>query len=206
MHCSLPSSHLEITAFLASLSKVLSIFETGLIPPNANLINPNPAIEWDAYRLRVPTEATPLPKRNGRAIVAMTSSGIGGANGSLVIESPPERTGRCSDVEFWTSNASNRPHLFLCGGLSPRTASVIAQGLQLQREEGGMEEEALTFTYGRRARSMPWINYAVAPSNETAHFSEAVLVPKTRGPLVFVFSGQGPQHHASSSSSPLRWR
>jgi acyl transferase domain-containing protein len=199
-------SHLEITAFLASLSKVLSIFERGIIPPNVNLKTLNPAIAWEPYQLRVPIEPTPLPLRNGRALVAMTSSGIGGANGSCVIESPPASACKFS-VDFWATNAASRPHLFVCGGLSPRTSSAVADSLLGQLKDG-VQAESLVLSHGRRARSMPWITYAVTPDNDDVRFSEPILAPKGRGPLVFVFSGQGPQHLASTyiSSVPSRPR
>jgi acyl transferase domain-containing protein len=163
-----------------------------------NLTTPNAAIKWDEYRLHAPTEVMPLLKRNDRAIVAMTSSGIGGANGSCIVEGPPTPPTRSPGVEFWASNASSRPHLFVSGGLSPRTAVAVAEALQQQRD-AGVDETALTLTYGRRVRSMPWINYSVMSSGEPASFSEPALVPKSPGSLVFVFSGQGPQHIASTS-------
>jgi hypothetical protein len=125
----------------------------------------------------------------------MTSSGIGGANGSAVIEGPPPMLEDFSHDGFWMAGA-DRPHLYLSGGLSPRTASSIGETIQHLRLEG-VKEQDLTLTYGRRARSMPWISYAVSSNGDEARFSEPALVPRNLGPLAFVFSGQGPQHIAS---------
>jgi hypothetical protein len=127
----------------------------------------------------------------------MTSSGIGGSNGSCLVQSPPEPRVRCSRGTFWATCAHDRPRLFTCGGLSPRTASALAEMLLQQREEG-VDHDALALTYGRRARSMPWTSYALGSRGDSLRFSESVLSPKARGPLVFVFSGQGPQHIAST--------
>jgi acyl transferase domain-containing protein len=172
------------------------MFETGLIPPTANLTTPNPAIKWEEYRLHAPTTVTSLSTRGSRALVAMTSSGIGGANGSCIVEGPPAPTAsRGLDVEFWSSDA-DYPRLFVCGGLSPRTVSTVTETL-LQQRQDGVDEAALSLTYGRRARSMPWLNYAIALPGESMRFTEPILSPKARGALVFVFSGQGPQHLAS---------
>ncbi|KZV87149.1 ketoacyl-synt-domain-containing protein [Exidia glandulosa HHB12029] len=65
--------HLEITAFLASLCKVCSIFQTRNIPPTVNVSRLNPAIRWEDNRMRVPVPyrvpsydvARYLQERNG---------------------------------------------------------------------------------------------------------------------------------------------
>ncbi|KAH9840995.1 thiolase-like protein [Rhodofomes roseus] len=72
--------HTEITAFLASLCKVCHIIERGVILPTVNLSVPNPAIRWEEYKMRVPVAPEKLIVRSpsGRALIAMSSSGIGG--------------------------------------------------------------------------------------------------------------------------------
>ncbi|KAF9466964.1 polyketide synthase [Collybia nuda] len=182
--------HLEITAFLASLSKVCSIFETGYIPPNVNLRNLNPAIAWDRYRLRVPTEPTKLPARHssGRSLISMTSSGIGGSNGHAVIEGPP--------VKFaLTQKTTIRPILYVVGGLSPRSASLVASDLADAVIQGEAHRLDLASIYGRRSRQMTWRTFAVwSPEKPTLEFPSPILTPRSKPPVVFVFSGQGPQH------------
>ena len=188
------SSHLEITSFLASLCKVCGIFETGLIPPNVNLSTPNPAIRWAQYRLRVPLAPEPLKihAQNGRPLVAMTSSGIGGANGHAVIEGPPRRT---PPLAFWTEG-EDAPALLIAGALSPRSASAVGDEL-LSIARTSTEKAALARIFGRRARSMTWRSFAVVGKTKTSSLSKPVLAPKTRPPIVFVFSGQGTQHFQS---------
>ena len=117
--------HLEIAAFLASLCKVCGIFETEKIPPNVNLTQRNPAIHWAEHRLRVPTEVEPLPSRSTSrpSLVAMTSSGIGGANGHCVVEGPPVEPRTLT--EFWTPGFE-APTLLLAGGLSPRISCTTS--------------------------------------------------------------------------------
>jgi len=101
---SLTRSHLEITAFLASLCKVCSIFQSGIIPLNVNLLNPNPAIHWEDFHLRVPVSPTLLPCQSttGSSLISLASSGIGGANGHCVVEAPPTAD---VIVPFWQSGA-----------------------------------------------------------------------------------------------------
>ena len=119
------SSHLESTAFLASLMKVCLIFENKMIPPNVNLVIPNPKIRWDEYRLKAALEPTPLTSRSGtgRSMVSMASSGIGGSNGHVVLESPPPQDADHSLIK------SDSPVLFIVGGLSPRAAQSISASL-----------------------------------------------------------------------------
>ncbi|KAG2142363.1 hypothetical protein DEU56DRAFT_979550 [Suillus clintonianus] len=182
--------HLEITAFLASLCKVCSMFESGIIPPNVNLSNPNPAIRWDDFHLRVASSPTSLPCQSttGRSLISLASSGIGGANGHCVVEGPPTTN---PVVPFWRSDAIHAPHLLIAGGLSPRSTAAVGETI---RAIDGDKLSSAAATYGRRSRSMPWHSYAVTSSNAPPRFSEPVLAPRTPAPLVFVFSGQGPQH------------
>ena len=193
-------SHLEITAFLASLCKVCGIFETGLIPPNVNFVTPNPAIHWDEFRFRVPTEIEPLKVRSFTrpALVAMTSSGIGGANGHAVIEGPPVATN--STPAFWVEG-TGAPSLLIASGLSPRSAGAVGESLLSIVESEDVA--GLSKVFGRRARSMTWRSFAVAKSGKTPKFNDAVIVPKHKTPIVFVFSGQGTQHFQSEHTGTL---
>ena len=124
----------------------------------------------------------------------MTSSGIGGANGHCVIEGPPSIVHHSSS--FWTENGEV-PALLIAGGLSPRSVVAVGESLLNILETG--DELALARIYGRRARSMTWRSFAVAKHGSVAKFSEAAIVPKTRAPIVFVFSGQGTQYWQSES-------
>ncbi|TFK38854.1 polyketide synthase [Crucibulum laeve] len=187
--------HLEITAFLASLSKVCSILKRGVIPPNVNLNTRNPAIGWDKYRLKVPSEPIPLRARHssGRPLVSMTSSGIGGVNGHAVIEGPPIFS-PFSPVE--KEKEFQTPLLFVTGGLSPRSASLSASDLaDLMINKAGTSLKDISIIYGRRSRQMTWRTFAIwSPDHSALEFPQPALAPRMRSPVVFVFSGQGPQH------------
>ncbi|KAJ7459820.1 hypothetical protein FB451DRAFT_1182121 [Mycena latifolia] len=177
--------HLEITAFLASLSKVCSIFETGLIPANVNFSTPNPAIRWKEYNLRVPIETTKLGRRSGRSLIAMSSSGIGGSNGHVVLEAPPQH-------EYSSATPQARPVLLVPGGLSPQTATAVAASLATSDPD---DLSTLSTIHGRRSRQLTWRTFATwVPGQEVIEFPPPVLSPKLKAPIVFVFSGQGPQH------------
>lgn len=163
-----------------------------------NFFRPNPAIRWSDYRFRVPKDPELLGRRTEGLppLVAMTSSGIGGANGHAVIEGPPAMSSLVPS--FWTDPVS-APCLLIAGGLSPRSASAIGESLLEKLVEGDCK--GLSRVMGRRARSMTWRCYAVVDvdAKNPVQFSDAVLVQKQRVPIVFVFSGQGPQYYQSMS-------
>ncbi|KAI0694299.1 ketoacyl-synt-domain-containing protein [Cerioporus squamosus] len=198
--------HLEISAFLASLCKVCGILESKLIPPNVNLKTPNPAIRWSEYRLRAPLEPEPLQCRaeSGRPLIAMTSSGIGGANGHAVVEGPPPSP---APLPLFWSEGVELPTLLVAGALSPRATTALGEALLSASSTG--DKAALARIYGRRARSMPWRSFALVSSTNDSTFTPPALAPKTRAPIVFVFSGQGTQHFQMGrdlyrSCSPFR--
>ncbi|KAF7358095.1 putative polyketide synthase [Mycena venus] len=186
--------HTEIAAFLASLSKVISIFEHNVIPPNVNLVTLNPAIKWLEYNLRVPVNPTPLPSsKSGKPLISMSGSGIGGSNGHVVLEAPPPGTNGTADLE----QRSSGPILLMAAGLSPRSASAIAdQLLEMFKTAPSSDYLAASITLGRRAKQMTWRSYAISDpgTGSTMQFPAPQHSPRDPNTLVFIFSGQGPQH------------
>ncbi|KAH9914224.1 thiolase-like protein [Fomitopsis serialis] len=179
--------HTEIVAFLASLCKVISIFKTGTIPPAVNLRTLNPAIEWEKHKLRVPLCATQLPCRNGkRPLVSIASSGIGGSNGHAVLEGPPP-------APTLDGSAVSGPVVLMACGLSSRSATSIGQSLQ---SSALVDLRALSTALGRRAKQMSWRSYAIVEegSKGAITFSAPQHCQRTKPLVVFLFSGQGPQH------------
>ncbi|KAH9926041.1 uncharacterized protein B0H18DRAFT_954918 [Fomitopsis serialis] len=158
--------HTEITAFLSSLCK------------------------WTEHNMRVPVTPEKLSIRSpsGRALIAMSSSGIGGANGHCVIEAhAPDVDGT---PQLWAYQSSVIPSLLIIGGLSPRSASAVGESLKALTAE--QDHKDMDRALGRRARSMLWKAYAVTPDGQTPRFSEPALTPKTAPEIVFVFPGRAP--------------
>ena len=79
--------------------------------------------------------------------------------------------------------------------LGALTSKALYSLIQRYKEEcAGIPPLALCDHLGGRARQMPWRAYAVADSLEAATFHDPVMVEKRPNPLVYCFSGQGPQH------------
>ncbi|MEO3763872.1 type I polyketide synthase [Streptomyces sp. B5E4] len=85
--------HLEAAAGIAGLIKVLLAVRHGRVPPSLHFTRPNPNVDWRAMRLRVATELTDWPSRQGPRVAGLSSFGASGTNAHLVIEQAPAREG-----------------------------------------------------------------------------------------------------------------
>ncbi|UXY13616.1 SDR family NAD(P)-dependent oxidoreductase [Chitiniphilus purpureus] len=80
--------HLEASAGLASLLKLLVIARGRTVPPMPHLHEPNSRVPWDRYRLRVPV----VPERldgPGPLLLAASCFGMSGTNAHVLLEAPP---------------------------------------------------------------------------------------------------------------------
>ena len=66
--------HLEATAGFAGLIKAIYILERGVIPPNINLINPNPRIPFRDWNLKVAKRLEQWPTKGPRVISVCSHS------------------------------------------------------------------------------------------------------------------------------------
>ncbi|WP_280453669.1 type I polyketide synthase [Nocardia brasiliensis] len=81
--------HTEAAAGVAGVIKAALTLHHATIAPQFRLDTPNPEIRFDELRLRVPLEPAPLPRIDGRAVVAVNSFGYGGTNAHAVLEQAP---------------------------------------------------------------------------------------------------------------------
>ncbi|KAL2164963.1 hypothetical protein VTH06DRAFT_259 [Thermothelomyces fergusii] len=77
--------HLEGASGLAGLIKAVRSLEEGVIAPNIWFEKGNPAIDFDAWRIRVPTEPTPWPVPGLRR-ASINGFGYGGTNAHVIID------------------------------------------------------------------------------------------------------------------------
>ena len=57
--------HLETAAGVAGLLKAMLVLKHGQIPPSLHFETPNPHIDFEELKLRVPTALEPFPERIG---------------------------------------------------------------------------------------------------------------------------------------------
>lgn len=81
--------HLEATAGIAGLLKVLLAFQHGQIPPHLHLQALNPHITLDGTSVVIPTELTPWPTNGERRLAGVSSFGLSGTNAHIIVEEAP---------------------------------------------------------------------------------------------------------------------
>ncbi|MBX6769672.1 MAG: polyketide synthase, partial [Actinomadura rubrobrunea] len=111
--------HLEAAAGAAGLIKTVLALRHGTIPPHLHLSEPNPLIDWDGLDIRIPTDPTEWPTRDGgRRVAGVSSFGFGGTNAHVVLEEAPAP----DEPERPASPDERRPALLV---LSARTDGAL---------------------------------------------------------------------------------
>ncbi|KIJ60835.1 polyketide synthase [Hydnomerulius pinastri MD-312] len=181
--------HGELGAYMTSLVKVAMMLERKEVLPNGYFKKPSSRIDFEKFKLRVPVSVEKFAPGNpqlGR-IASISSYGFGGAGGHTVLREHEPRPTLPGHVTL-----QEPLYLFAVGALSLK--GCVTLGEKYKEEYREVDPLALCEHLGNRARQLPWRSFAIAGSIETAAFPEPVLVPKRPHPLVFCFSGQGPQH------------
>lgn len=194
--------HLEAAAGIAGLIKTALIVQHGSIPPNLNFETPNPAIDFDALRIRVPRELTRWPE--GKPVVAgVNSFGFGGTNAHVVVSRV--QPGRAHEPE-----QNEAPALFCLSGESENTLRELARacmGDGLRQEWSNVGLTAICrASCADRQRHAHRLALTVDSKEKILENIELYLrgetgsgiavgrsLPADQLKTVFVFSGQGPQ-------------
>ncbi len=80
--------HLEATAGLASIIKVLLSFKNEMIPGNLHFTNPNPLIDWETSPIKVVDCNTNWKRGKKIRRVGINGFGFGGSNAHVILEEP----------------------------------------------------------------------------------------------------------------------
>ncbi|XP_074605068.1 fatty acid synthase-like [Brevipalpus obovatus] len=101
--------HTEGASGVCSITKACKIFQTGMIPPNLNFHNPNPAIEGLRLGLLDPLQK---PSPFDGHLIPLNSFGFGGVNVHVILENNP-KTCTSDSYQIYTPiprliNLSNR--------------------------------------------------------------------------------------------------
>lgn len=82
--------HTEAAAGIASVIKLALCIKNKQVPPILHFQTPNPAINFERLRLRVPTSLEPWPATQGVALAGINCFGFGGTNAHAVLQEAPE--------------------------------------------------------------------------------------------------------------------
>lgn len=78
--------HSEAAAGITALIKTVLAIEKKIIPPTIGVVNPNPAIKFDEWKLKIVTDAMPWPTSIPMRRASVNSFGYGGANAHVILE------------------------------------------------------------------------------------------------------------------------
>ncbi|WP_435103793.1 amino acid adenylation domain-containing protein [Arhodomonas sp. AD133] len=194
--------HLELAAGVAGLIKATLALKHRMIPLNLHFSEPNPAIDFEALQLRVPTRLEPWPETSGPARAGVNSFGFGGANAHLVLEEPPRAETQprpCVDTSM---------HVFTLSADAPGGLQQTAERhLERLRADPSPQLHDLCYTAAvRRSHHQRRLAIVAGSQTELTEHLETFLGNEEHAAVVtgraarseasrlaFVFSGMGAQ-------------
>ena len=112
--------HLETAAGVAGLIKAVLVLKHAQIPASLHFNTPNPNIDFEGLKLRVPTKLEPFAGIPGKRMAGVNSFGFGGANAHTILREPPPPPQRallsCDNDRAWPLMLSARSEAALRAG------------------------------------------------------------------------------------------
>ncbi|HEY9125672.1 MAG TPA: type I polyketide synthase, partial [Acidobacteriaceae bacterium] len=138
--------HLESAAGVAGLMKVLLALRAEVIPASLHCVEPNPAIDWERHKTRVPVRLEAWKRDYCRPRLAGVSSfGFSGTNAHVIVEEAPKAA---------AFEATEGAQLIVLSARSERALRAMAERLasRLRRHsEMPLLDVAYTLAAGRTA-------------------------------------------------------
>ena len=194
--------HMEVAAGMASLFKMILALQHRTLPPHLHFNTPNPALDLEGANLAINTEAIPW-EAGGRILRAGVSGfGLGGTNAHIVLEEPPAT----SAVD--AAKHTERAHRIIpLSARDPEALRAMASGIAQSVELGDVSLSAVAQTLARQRKSFEhrWALTSssrselleqlgsLTESGRAAGVAQGV-VRAAKGPVAFLFSGQGSQY------------
>ncbi len=214
-HCLLGSvktniGHLEPASGAAGLIKAALVLKRCQVPANLHFHEPNPEIDFEGLRLRVPRELEPLPAGERPAFAGVNSFGFGGTNAHVLLEEPPRSDVAAPNGQAHGEPCAAAPRLLPLSARSPGALQALAQAY-VEFLEGpqsaGVSLDDLCFTASLRRshhdHRLAVVTHAKSDLQEQlkswikgdrpARSSCDRVASGPRPGLAMVFSGQGPQ-------------
>ncbi|KAI4950323.1 Type I Iterative PKS [Alternaria rosae] len=208
--------HLEGASGIAGLIKAMLSVEKGMIAPNLWFNRGNPAIDFEGWRVEVPTEPKEWPL-DGLRRASVNSFGYGGTNAHVILDdahhflqrhhrSARHRrndSGFVSPVSDDSFSNPPRSRLFLQSANDERSLIQMGQDLSkhLQRQDVFDEEQLLdnlAYTLCERRSQFPYCSAIVATDKLDLESKLQDVRPSSAGDATsqrigFIFTGQGAQ-------------
>nr|ALQ32773.1 putative polyketide synthase [Fusarium babinda] len=209
--------HLEGAAGVAGLIKGVLTLEHAKIPPNINFKDANPDIDFNNWKVKVPTEMLdwPLP---GLRRVSVNCFGFGGTNAHVIMDEAPRymsaRGLKGNHHSFETITATQitphckgnfEPQLFVFSSHEKSGVRRVMEShipyLKSQVQNDAEFLQNYAYTLGCRRSSLEWKHAVVAKSREELidkleNIDDALIKRTSKAKLpniCFLFCGQGAQ-------------
>ncbi|KAI9676095.1 MAG: putative Hybrid PKS-NRPS biosynthetic cluster [Caeruleum heppii] len=201
--------HLEGASGLAGVIKATLALQAGQIPPNMHFNNPNPSINFDDWKIKVPTKMINWKAPNGLRRASVNSFGYGGTNAHVILEgyNPPKRLADAKPAMpgALVEMVLDRPYLTPLTSHSDKAGKLLAANLAhyLEKNPG---VNVLDLAYGMSIRRSMHQQRSFAIGNDTGSMVKDLINPQplaawtvaksVKPRLGFVFTGQGGQWFA----------
>ncbi|WP_205371519.1 type I polyketide synthase [Streptomyces tsukubensis] len=197
--------HLEGAAGITGVLKTVLCLQHGELPPTLNHIRAHPALRLDDANLRVHTTLTPWPRTGVRRIAGVSSFGMGGTNGHIVLAEAPPSEPVADDGPPAGRGESDRPFGFVLSARDPEALRSQAQRLGAHlRTRPRLSLSSVATSLALTRTPLPWRAVLTASDRPellarleafaTGTGDEAVVGEAAAGGGVAVlFTGQGAQ-------------
>ncbi|XP_075559822.1 fatty acid synthase-like [Dermacentor variabilis] len=181
------AGHAEAASSISTISKVIILMETGMIPPNLHFKDPNPSISClHDGSTEVISNLTPFDG----GLVGINAFGFGGTNVHAILESNPG-----PHVDTMPREKPELPRLVLMAGRSEDSLRKTLDRLEAEGPHPDSAYALLNRVGQPGVKQFPFRGYALIPvdgsQKAVTKIVEKVLPAKR--PLWFVFTGMGCQ-------------
>jgi amino acid adenylation domain-containing protein len=200
--------HLEAGSGIAGLIKTALALHHQRIPGNLHFEQPNPDIDFQQLRVRVPTKSEPWPLNNGLALAGVNSFGFGGTNAHVVLQGASaeryvakrgeyEPGGNCSSVIIPLSarspEALNAAATDLSKFLTDTSNDVSLHDIAVNAAERRSHHNYRLALVAHSKEELLKELAAFAKEEPSARTVSGRVLTGQNPHLAFVCSGQGPQ-------------
>lgn len=199
--------HLEAASGIAAVIKSALCLKYRQVPPQANLVNLNPKIPFEALNIHIPRQVEPLAPGSQPIYSGINSFGYGGTNACAILESHGGAAPRVLPGEDKELVRAAKQHVVALSAKSRPALQALAASYLPVTANPSLSLADLSYSCGARRAHLTHrlvINGADLAQVRTrlAHFVEqqqegsGVLSSQVNDPrnkLAFVFTGMGPQ-------------
>ncbi|CAD6587369.1 MAG: hypothetical protein ASARMPREDX12_002825 [Alectoria sarmentosa] len=197
--------HLEGASGLAGIIKTTLALEEHKIPPNMLFNNPNPNIDFENWKIAVPTKALNWEASHGFRRASINSFGYGGTNSHAILEgyTAPTREREISLPPGFAAMVERRPFLLPLTSHTEKAGNLFKAGLShFLEDKTEHSAAALARSLSDHGRTMHKVRSFLVEKDrdDTLSGLQESLTwtrsDKSKIRLGFVFTGQGAQSFA----------